>query len=302
MRKQQVNGTRFVAALGVLLCFSAPSLNAQPPGGGPGGGPGGAAALEEAARAPTPRLPNGKPDLTGSWQQAAGGQRSAPGGMFRRCSPFQNSNCMEWTNQSTDFTFQAPMRLDTNQPLYKPEYWDKVIELDQWTNRDDPVMTCLPLGIPRHGPPSRIFHTDTDITMFYRGGLDGGGGYPDFRMIVLNEAQHDPDRALQYTYMGYTVNRWEGDTLVLDSIGFTDETWLGRGGKFHSDQMRVIEKFTRVGNTLRYEVTVDDPVVFVEPWVMNPRILRLANNPAIISERGSCTDSELAEVSSQIRH
>jgi hypothetical protein len=247
-------------------------------------------------------LANGKPDLTGSWQQAAGGQRSAPGGMFRRCSPFQTSSCMEWTNQSTDFTFQAPMRLDPNQPLYKPEYWDKVIELDQWTNRDDPVMTCLPLGIPRHGPPARIFHTETDITMFYRGGLDGGGGYPDFRMIVLNEAQHDPQRALQYTYMGYTVNRWEGDTLVLDSVGFTDETWLGRGGKFHSDQMRVIEKFTRVGNTLRYEVTVEDPVVLVEPWVMNPRILRLSNNPTIISERGSCTDSELAEVSSQIRH
>ena len=87
----------------------------------------------------------------------------------------------------------------------------------------------------------------SDITMFYRGGLDGGGGYPDFRMIPLDGHPHDPQRALQYTYMGYTVGRWEGDTLVLDSIGFTDETWLGRGGKFHSDQMRVVEKFTRTG-------------------------------------------------------
>ncbi len=171
-----------------------------------------------------------------------------------------------------------------------------------WTNRDDPVMTCLPLGIPRHGPPARIFHTDADITMFYRGGLDGGGGYPDFRMIPLDGLPHDPERAFQYTYMGYTVGRWEGDTLVLDSIGFTDETWLGRGGKFHSDQMRVVEKFTRTGNDLLYEVTVEDPVVLVEPWVMNPRTLRLTNNPTIISERGSCSDSELAEVSSQIRH
>jgi hypothetical protein len=102
--------------------------------------------------------------------------------------------------------------------------------------------------------------------------------------------------------MGYTVGRWEGDTLVLDSIGFTDETWLGRGGKFHSDQMRVVEKFTRTGNEIRYEVTVEDPEVLVEPWVMNPRILRLTNRPAIISERGSCTDSELGEVSTQIRH
>jgi len=299
MRKQLVIGTRLVAALGVLLGFIVTSAPAQPGGGGPQGRPSGGGA--DPAALPTPRLPNGKPDLTGSWQTASGGQRGVPGGMFRRCAPFQD-NCMEWTNQSADFTFMAPSRLDPNQPLYRPEYWDKVIELDQWTNRDDPVMTCLPLGNPRHGPPARIFHTPEDITMFYRGGLDGGGGYPDFRMIPLDGKPHDPERAFQYTYMGYTVGRWEGDTLVLDSIGFTDETWLGRGGKFHSDQMRVVEKFTRTGNQMLYEVTVDDPVVLAEPWVMNPRTLRISDRPTIIAERGSCTDGELEEVSTQIRH
>ena len=102
--------------------------------------------------------------------------------------------------------------------------------------------------------------------------------------------------------MGYTVGKWEGDTLVLDSIGFSDETWLARGGYFHSDQMRVVEKFTRTGNQMLYEVTVEDPEVLVEPWVMPARTLRLANNNAIIPERGSCTESELKEVSSQMRH
>jgi hypothetical protein len=221
--------------------------------------------------------------------------------MFRRCTPFQD-NCMEWTNQSADFMFMAPSRLDMNHPLYKPEYWDKVQALDMWTNRDDPVMTCLPLGIPRHGPPARISHTDEDITMFYRGGLDGGGGYPDFRMIPLDGRAHEPDDKYAYSYMGSTVGHWEGDTLVLDSIGFTDETWLGRGGYFHSDQMHVVEKFTRTGNEMRYEVTVEDPEVLVEPWVMNPRILQISNRPTLISERGSCTDTELEEVSTQIRH
>lgn len=288
MRYGRFRRAHFAAALAALFCLAA--AHAQPGGGG-----------FAPPTTETPRLPNGKPDLTGSWQTASGGQRGVPGGMFRRCSPFQQS-CMEWTNQSADFAFMAPSRLDPNQPLYKPEYWDKVIELDQWTNRDDPVMTCLPLGLPRHGAPSRIFHTDTDITMFYRGGIDGGGGYPDFRMIVLDGRPHDPERGLEYTYMGYTVGRWDGDTLVLDSIGFSDETWLGRGGKFHSDQMRVVERFTRTGNELLYEVTVEDPVVLVEPWVMNPRVLRLTNRPAIIAERGSCTDSELEEVSTQIRH
>jgi len=88
---------------------------------------------------------------------------------------------------------------------------------------------------------------------------------------------------------------------VLDSIGFSDETWLGRGGFFHSDQMRVIEKFTRTGNQLLYEVRVEDPVVLVEPWDMPARTLRLGPN-AIIGERGSCTESELKEVSTQMRH
>ena len=97
--------------------------------------------------------------------------------------------------------------------------------------------------------------------------------------------------------MGYTVGRWEGDTLVLDSIGFSDETWLGRGGYFHSDQMRVVEKFTRTGNQMLYEVTVEDPEVLVEPWVMPARThAALAANNTIIAERGSCTESELKEV------
>jgi hypothetical protein len=209
---------------------------------------------------------------------------------------------MEWTNQSEDWVFMSATRLDERQPLYKPEHWDKIIELDQWTNKYDPVMTCLPLGIPRQGPPARIFHTDTDITMIYRGGVDGAGGYAEHRMVALDGKPHDPRRAAMYTYMGYTVGRWEGDTLVLDSIGFSDETWLGRGGWFHSDQMRVIEKFTRTGNQMVYEVTVEDPEVLVKPWVMPPRTLRIANNPVIIPERGSCTESELHEVSTQMRH
>jgi len=282
------------AAVMVILGLFVTAVAAQAQGPAP--------AQQNAAQAPTPKMANGKPDLTGSWQGAGGGQQGSGGDMFRRCTPFQTKECMEWTNQSEDWVFMSATRLDQRQPLYKPEHWDKIIELDQWTNKYDPVMTCLPLGIPRQGPPARIFQTESDITMFYRGGIDGGGGYPEFRMISLDGKPHDPRRALQYTYMGYTVGRWEGDTLVLDSIGFSDETWLGRGGFFHSDQMRVVEKFTRTGNQMLYEVTVEDPVVLVKPWVMPSRTLRLSNANTIISERGSCSDSELKEVSSQMRH
>ena len=300
MRKQQVIRARLVAALGVLLGLAVTSVQAQPPGGFGGGPP--PPPLSELEKLPTPRLANGHPDLTGTWQQAAGGQRSAPGGMFRRCTPFQTKSCMEWTNQSSDFVFQHSMRLDPNQPIYKPEYWDKVIALDQWTNRDDPVMKCIPLGQPRTGAPSRIFHTEQDITMMYRGGLDGGGGYPDFRMIPLDGKPHDPQRALQYTFMGYSVGSWEGDTLILDSIGFTDETWMGRGGKFHSDQMRVVERFTRKGNEILHEMTIHDPESFVEPWVAPARTLTLSNGDALIAERAHCEVYETNDINNQLRH
>jgi hypothetical protein len=121
-------------------------------------------------------------------------------------------------------------------------------------------------------------------------------------MIPLDGREHTEDDALAYAYMGATVGRWEGDTLILDSIGFTDETWLGRGGFFHSTEMRVVERFTRTGNEMLYEVTVEDPEVLAEPWVLHPRILQISDRPTIIAERGSCTDTELEEVSTQIRH
>ncbi len=257
--------------------------------------------------APTPRLASGKPDLTGSWQ--AGGTITGSGipglqvgDMFRRCTPFQSKSCMEWTNQSEDWVFMATARLGQNQPMYKPEHWNKVIELDQWTNKYDPVGSCLPLGMPRQGPPARIFQTETDITMIYRAGVDGAGGYAEFRMVPISGRQHTAARASQYTYMGYTIGRWEGDTLVLDSIGFSDETWLARGGFFHSDQMRVVEKFTRVGNQITYDVTVDDPVVLLKPWVMPTITMRNTGGNTIVGERGSCTDHEQKEASSQMRH
>lgn len=255
-----------------------------------------------AKEAPTPRLANGKPDLTGSWRTVAGAPEGASTGMFRRCSPFQNENCMEWTNQSIDWAFMASSRYDMNKPMYRPEHWDRVQALDMWTNRDDPVMTCLPLGLPRQGPPSRIFHTDNDITMLYRGGVDGAGGYAEFRMIRHDKTEHSENDQYAYSYFGVPTVHWEGDTLVLDSIGFSDETWFGRGGYFHSTDMRMIEKYTRTGNEMIYEVTIEDPQVLAEPWVLTPRVMQISSNDTVIAERGSCTDTEHEQVSSQYRH
>jgi hypothetical protein len=255
---------------------------------------------EVTASAQTPRLPNGHPDMTGNWNSNAMNWRYG----FRRCGPTQEEGCTRAINQTMDFEFEAPSRFGPNRPIYKPENWDKVQQLDMWTNKEDPVMTCQPLGIPREGPPRRIVQSANDVIFFYTQYVDGGGGQGEYRIIPTDGRKHDAKRAIESFYMGYTVGKWEGDTLVLDSISFVDSTWLARGGFFHSDQMHVIEKLTRKGNQILYEVTVEDPEVLAEPWVMSPRILTLTSNPdaGLLPERGNCEVYETKNISSQIRH
>jgi len=250
---------------------------------------------------PTPRLGD-RPDLSGNWTWTDWiGNYMGGGG--RRCAPTQPADCSRTVNQTYDFELYSPSRFgNTGRPVYKPEHWDKVIELDMWTNKYDPVMTCQPLGVPRQGPPRRIYQSDKDVTFIYLGG-DAGGGYGEYRIIPTDGREHDPNR-LETTYLGYGVGRWEGDTLVVDSVMFNDFTWLGRGGFFHSDQMRVIERFTRQGDALLYDVTVEDPEVLVEPYVIPTRTLRINTNPdaGLIRERGNCEVYELEDIVNQIRH
>jgi hypothetical protein len=252
--------------------------------------------------APTPRL-GGHPDLSGNWAYTDWiGNYMTGGG--RRCGPGQAEGCSRDTNQTEDFELYSPSRFgNLGRPIYKPEHWDKVQQLDMWTNKYDPVMTCQPLGVPREGPPRRIYQTDKDVTFLYFGG-DAGGGYGEYRVIPTDGRAHSKASELDITYLGDTVGRWEGDTLVLDSVAFTDSTWLGRGGFFHSDRMHVVERFTRQGDALLYDVTVEDPEVLAEPWVLPTRTVRLNANPdaGLVRERGNCEVYETKDITSQIRH
>jgi hypothetical protein len=255
--------------------------------------------------APTPRL--GKvPDLTGNWAVAQNGWiGNYMGNGGRRCGPTQQKPCNRATNQTEDFELYSPSRFGQfGRPLYKPQLWDKVQQLDMWTNKEDPVMTCQPLGVPRQGAPRRIWQTENDITFLYMGG-DAGGGYGEYRIIPIDGRPHPPDAKFELNYMGNTVGKWEGDTLVLDSIGFIDTTWIGRGGYFHSEKMHVVEKFRREGDAIFYDVTVEDPEVLAEPLVMPTRIMRrnAAANAGLIRERGNCeTTFETEAAATQIRH
>ena len=255
----------------------------------------------------TPRAPDGHPDLSGMWNGAAVGinRTSEDAGNItsnvasRRCAPNQRG-CGDQTNQTVDGEFTG--RMNPNRPLYKPEYWDKVQDLDRNTNTVDPIFKCQPYGLPRMGPPTKIVQTGNEVIFLYAAA--GAGTQPnDFRIIPTDGRDHDPVKAQDVTFYGDSVGRWEGNTLVIDSVGFNDLTWLDRGGYFHTDNMHIIEKLSREGNTLRYEVTVEDPDVLLQPWVMSPRTLRLNTNPkALIRESDPCRDVDYGNMVSKIRH
>jgi hypothetical protein len=172
-----------------------------------------------------------------------------------------------------------------NRPPYKPEYWDQVRFVDLWGNAGgeymnvaDPVWQNRPMGVPRIGPPSKIVQKDNFITLLYTTNNV-------YRDIPIDCRPHNPDMSIDISYMGHAVGCWEGDKLVITSKGFTDDTWLDWPGQIHSIDMEVIETFTREGDKLKYDVTVNDPVMFSKPWVLDTRTLTLdTREKAILPE------------------
>jgi len=207
----------------------------------------------------------------------------------------------EWISPSRFGLTGTAEVLKPSHPIYKPEFWDKIQELDQWTNKYDPVMTCQPLGLPRQGSPTRIIQTPTDIIFFYGNNSDYGGGNYEYRDIPT-DGRARPDSVEAY-YYGLSIGKWEGDTLVIDSTNFVDTTWFGRGGLFHSADMHMVEKLTRKGDEILYQMTIEDPDDLIEPWVMPDRILRARQGPPqIIHERANCEVYETGKITSQERH
>jgi hypothetical protein len=276
------------------------------------------------ASAPTPRRADGHPDLDGIWGRPF---NPIAGNGRRRCGPTQvkgggvnpETGCTNGQdNFWVEYEWISPSRFGVlGLPMYKPEFWDHIQELDQWTNRDDPVMTCLPLGLPRQGTPRRIIQSDKDVIFFYGENADYGGGANEYRDIPTDGRERTARQLALPTFFGQSVGKWEGDTLVIDSVSFNDQTWLGRGGFFHSGSMHIVEKLTRVGNELRYDMTIEDPESFIEPWVMPTRVLPYGGQvgkpvsdggPAnfrfdgIQPERASCEVYEEGNATLQSRH
>jgi hypothetical protein len=131
----------------------------------------------------------------------------------------------------------------------------------------DPEIKCYLPGVPRatYMPyPFQIFQSDKAIAIAYE--YDGA-----FRNIYLK----DPGPAPADSWMGQSVGRWEGDTLVVDVTGLDERTWFDRSGNYHSDALHVVERYTPAGpDVLNYEATIEDSKVFSRPWKISMPLYR----------------------------
>jgi hypothetical protein len=248
--------------------------------------------------ADSPQLADGKPDLSGYWRAAGrGGAGGAPapsteGDQFA-VMPSRDGRLANLENDS--FISQKAQQ---NVPQYKPEFWQKVRDLDYNGNDEDPSFHCYPAGIPRVGPPVRIVSLPGEAILFH---VASNPAAAFFRFVRIGKPRSKAELATE-TWLGVPEARWEGDTLVIESIGFNDQSWLGWGGFFHTADMRVTERLRREGEVLHYSVVVEDPAVLSEPWRPNPVDLMLDKNPnATIAEIDPCFERDAKDIVNKIR-
>jgi len=142
---------------------------------------------------------------------------------------------------------------------YKPEAAAmKQENADNWIDRD-PELKCYLPGVPRamYMPyPFQIVQSTNKIQMAFTFANAA-------RTIHLDAVEGPPDD----TYMGHSLGRWEGDTLVVDVTGFNGKNWFDRAGNFHSASLHLVERFTLINpDAIRYEATIEDPAVFTRTW------------------------------------
>src|SRR4051812_19195564 len=243
------------------------------------------------AQAPTvaPKTADGHVDFNGIWGVAPLPPPVKPGQSVRWLLPLKGVN-PEGTDVfkgldrwQVDGRAAAP-----NKPQYKPELLAKVKELSDKQGVLDPAFYCKPQGVPRMGPPTQIVQTPGQVVFLY-------GSSNLFRVIPTDGRPHRADA--DPSYMGDSIGKFEGDTLVVDVTNFNDDTWLGSDGYFHSEKMHVVERLTRKGDVMTYQATVEDPLVLAKPWVMNTRTLKLSTSRAdALLEAPPCVEHDAPHI------
>jgi len=230
-----------------------------------------------------PRMPDGHPDLTGTWDNGSGidfvqPKRVGDSICVRGCEP-----------QAAAAPSAAPAAPPPppNRPKYKPEFAAKVADLSARQVQTDPVLRCFSPGVPRIGPPDKIVQRANEIVFLYD---DVSGNF--FRIVPTDGRPHRKD--VEDTSLGDAVAHWEADTLVVESTSFNDETWLTDDGAFHTKDLRVVERIKRTKDTLEWTATAYDPKVLVEPWTMNKRIAHLTDEEIV--EAAPCLERDIDHI------
>jgi hypothetical protein len=196
----------------------------------------------------------------------------------------------------------APIAPDKDIPPMTP--WAKArfdAEMPGYGSRgapggNDPILQCDPIGFPRvmmMPTPQEFVQAPGRVLQFWEREHEWRPIWTDGRSLP-----EDPDP----TWYGYAIGHWEGDyTLVVESTGFNDSTWLSPTGYPHSDQMRVTERYTRVDHdTIAYDLTITDPMAYTKPIVTPHRIMKL--RPGVEIPESPCVWSQENEFTQRIRN
>jgi hypothetical protein len=215
-----------------------------------------------------PRTADGKPNLTGIWQA-----------MNTANWDIQAHEARQGPVVALGAAFSIPPGagvVESNEIPYLPAAAAKKKEnAENWLTRD-PEIKCYMPGIPRatYMPfPFQIVQSANTILMAYEFTSAS-------RIIRMNSTEKSPAPA----WMGWSIGRWDGDTLVIDVTDQMEDTWFDRAGNFHSEELHVIERYTPVDrNTIDYEAAIEDTKTFSRPWKMSmPLYRRLEKNAQLM--------------------
>ena len=188
------------------------------------------------------------PDLTGVWSRSR-----RPPDRAHRYTLFQL--LFSISIEEPPMTAWAEARFKANKPQFGPS----AVPI---ADSNDPIGKCFPPGVPRiyliRAEPMEIVQVPGRVIMLFE--------YDHFvRQIYTDGRQHNTD--LGPTWMGDSIGTWHGDTLVVDTVGFNDKTWVDMAGHPHSDAMHLVERIRRIDhNTLQDDLTIDDPKAYTKPW------------------------------------
>lgn len=197
-----------------------------------------------------PRTADGKPDMSGIWV--------ATGALLL----FEGEEAFA-AARAADAAAGRPPGNSGEAPPYKPEAEAQRQYFLSRQGIDDPMARCLLTGVPRikfRPLPFEIVQLPDRVIMLYE-------IHHAFR-IIPTDGRPPPEDA-EPSYLGESVARWDGDTLIVDVTSFNDKTWLTGVGTIHTEALRVTERYTRDSyDTIRYEATMEDPAVLTKPWTI----------------------------------